>query len=79
MKLFYSTISGLIEAVTELEDKSRRRDILVDEETLAGFYAEKIPQFANNRVDFGKWWREQQKKDPKFLNFDPDSLEKTWR
>lgn len=66
----------LIEAVTELEDKSRRRDILVDEETLAGFYAEKIPQFANNRVDFGKWWREQQKKDPKFLNFDPDSLKK---
>ena len=66
----------LIEAVTELEDKSRRRDILVDEETLAGFYAEKIPQFANNRVDFAKWWREQQKKDPKFLNFDPDSLKK---
>jgi ATP-dependent helicase HrpA len=66
----------LIDAVTELEDKSRRRDILVDEETLAGFYAEKIPQFANNRVDFGKWWREQQKKDPTFLNFDPDSLKK---
>lgn len=66
----------LIDDVTELEDKSRRRDILVDEETLAGFYAEKVPQWANNRVDFAKWWREQQKKDAKYLNFDPDSLKK---
>lgn len=67
---------ALIDDVSALEDKSRRRDILVDEETLVSFYAEKIPEFANNRVDFAKWWREQRKKDPTYLNFDPDSLKK---
>jgi ATP-dependent helicase HrpA len=66
----------LIEHVSELEDKSRRRDILVDEETLASFYAEKIPQHANNRIDFTKWWRAQQKLDPQYLNFDPDKLKR---
>lgn len=66
----------LIEHVSELEDKSRRRDILVDEETLASFYAEKIPAYANNRIDFTKWWRAQQKLDPQFLNFDPDKLKR---
>lgn len=66
----------LIEHVSELEDKSRRRDILVDEETLASFYAEKIPQHANNRIDFSKWWKAQQKLDSAYLNFDPDKLKR---
>lgn len=64
----------LIEEVTELEDKSRRRDILVDEEDLAAFYAEKIPQWANNRIDFAKWWKEAKAKNPALLNFDPEQL-----
>jgi len=66
----------LIEQVSELEDKSRRRDILVDEDTLASFYAGKIPQQANNRIDFTKWWRGQQKLDAQYLNFDPDKLKR---
>ncbi|MDX3774524.1 ATP-dependent RNA helicase HrpA [Chromatiaceae bacterium AAb-1] len=64
----------LIEQVEALEDKSRRRDILVDEETLAAFYADRVPQFANNRIDFAKWWKKKRAEDPAFLNFDPDSL-----
>lgn len=64
----------LIEQVTELEEKSRRRDILVDEETLIAFYAERIPEFANNRIDFVKWWKQKQQQDAAYLNFDPESL-----
>lgn len=64
----------LIDDVTALEDKSRRRDILVDEDTLAAFYAERVPQSANNRVDFGKWWKQQRQRDATYLNFDPNSL-----
>ncbi|WP_296298441.1 ATP-dependent RNA helicase HrpA [Rheinheimera sp.] len=73
---FLAYNARLIDEVTELEDKSRRRDILVDEETLAGFYADKVPLWANNRVDFQKWWRTQKQKDPAYLNFDPDKLRK---
>tara|TARA_B100001059_G_scaffold236652_1_gene288709 strand:- start:93475 stop:97368 length:3894 start_codon:yes stop_codon:yes gene_type:complete len=71
---FLSFNQRLIDDVTALEEKSRRRDILVDEDTLATFYAEKIPQWANNRIDFAKWWKKQRAADPDFLNFDPDSL-----
>lgn len=64
----------LIEQVEALEDKSRRRDILVDEDTLAAFYADRVPQSANNRIDFAKWWKKKRAEAPAFLNFDPDSL-----
>jgi len=71
---FLSFNQRLIDDVTALEEKSRRRDILVDEDTLATFYAEKVPQWANNRIDFAKWWKKQRAVAPGFLNFDPDSL-----
>ncbi|MCD1600199.1 ATP-dependent RNA helicase HrpA [Rheinheimera aquimaris] len=64
----------LIDDVTALEEKSRRRDILVDEDTLATFYSERVPQWANNRIDFAKWWKQKRSEDKTYLNFDPDSL-----
>ncbi|MDP4536791.1 ATP-dependent RNA helicase HrpA [Alkalimonas collagenimarina] len=66
----------LLDEVIALEDKSRRRDILVDEEDLVAFYAEKVPLDANNRNDFAKWWKLQRKVDKQFLNFDPEQLRK---
>ncbi|WP_208931333.1 ATP-dependent RNA helicase HrpA [Rheinheimera sp. F8] len=73
---FLAHNARLIDEVTDLEDKSRRRDILVDEETLVAFYAEKIPVHANNRIDFQHWWKTQKQQDAKFLNFDPDMLKR---
>ncbi|WP_229833622.1 ATP-dependent RNA helicase HrpA [Alishewanella longhuensis] len=64
----------LIEQVQDLEEKSRRRDILIDDDALAAFYAERIPLWANNRIDFSKWWKKQRQQQPDFLNFDPDTL-----
>ncbi len=64
----------LIDEVTDLEDKSRRRDILVDEDALVAFYAEKIPLQANNRADFQHWWKQQKQRDAAYLNFDPEML-----
>lgn len=64
----------LIEQVQELEEKSRRRDILIDDDALAAFYAERIPAWANNRIDFSKWWKKQRQQQPTYLNFDPQAL-----
>ncbi|MBU1312007.1 MAG: ATP-dependent RNA helicase HrpA, partial [Gammaproteobacteria bacterium] len=64
----------LVDDITALEEKSRRRDILVDDDTLAAFYAERVPQWANNRIDFAKWWKKKRTEDAGYLNFDPDSL-----
>ncbi|MDX1728310.1 MAG: ATP-dependent RNA helicase HrpA, partial [Pseudoalteromonas tetraodonis] len=49
----------LIEDIQVLENKSRRRDILVDEQTLFEFYEKKIPSDINNRAAFINWYKTQ--------------------
>ncbi|MCL2914842.1 ATP-dependent RNA helicase HrpA [Shewanella corallii] len=66
----------LVEDVEELEHKSRRRDILVDEDVLVDFYDERLPQGIYNAPKFMRWWKEQKRKNPELLNFDPDLLMK---
>lgn len=56
----------LIEEISELEDKSRRRDIVVDEERLFQFYYERVPNDISDTASF-ETWRKQQ----------PDDLLKT--
>ena len=50
---------ALLEQVDELEKKTRRRDILVDEESLVNFYAMRLPVEVNNEAAFRKWWQKQ--------------------
>ena len=64
----------LIEDIQVLENKSRRRDILVDEQTLFEFYDKKIPQDINNRAAFNKWWKTQKQKDKRFLHMSREEL-----
>jgi ATP-dependent helicase HrpA len=65
---------NMITTVEALEDKSRRRDLLVDEETLIDFYSTKIPTHILSEVSFKKWWKKQSQEDAKVLNFDPQAL-----
>jgi ATP-dependent helicase HrpA len=71
---FLSLNQKMIEGIEDLEDKSRRRDLLVDEDTLVHFYAEKIPMDICSEVNFKKWWKKQSVENPEVLNFDPDAL-----
>ena len=65
-----------VEQVLSLEDKSRRRDILVDEDVLVDFYHHKLPVDICTEPGFSKWWRQYQQQDKQFLNFDPSALYK---
>ncbi|MFN6887528.1 DUF3418 domain-containing protein, partial [Proteus mirabilis] len=56
--------------VEELEHKSRRRDILVDDETLFTFYDQRIPQDVISTRHFDKWWKIAQKNSPDLLSFE---------
>ncbi len=44
-----------ITAVQELEAKARRRDILVSEDEIYGFYAERLPESINRVSQLNKW------------------------
>ncbi|MCW8091981.1 ATP-dependent RNA helicase HrpA [Alteromonas ponticola] len=45
----------LLEQADELEQKTRRRDLIVEEQTLIDFYAQRIPEHVNNEAAFKKW------------------------
>jgi ATP-dependent helicase HrpA len=57
----------LVEDVLELEHKSRRHDVLVDDEVLFGFFDERVPEGIFSWVDFDKWRKPAERKDPKLL------------
>ncbi len=58
----------LIEYVQHLEAKSRRRDILVDEEAIYAFYEQRVPSGIYSTPQFEKWLRKATRKDPKILH-----------
>ena len=54
-----------IAEVENMEEKIRRRDLLVDEQMLVDFYDEKLPEDVCTEVDFKKWWQKQTKEEQK--------------
>lgn len=50
----------VVAGIEEMEDKSRRRDLLVDEQVLFDFYDEKLPSTICSEVGFKKWWGKQE-------------------
>ena len=63
-----------VEQVEALEEKTRRRDLLVDEENLVAFYAQHIPGDICTEAGFKKWWQKISIETPELLHFDPDML-----
>ncbi|OLS59465.1 ATP-dependent RNA helicase HrpA [Pseudomonas putida] len=57
----------LLEELDELEAKARRRDILADEETLYGFYEERLPAEIHQAATFDSWYKTNSQKDPQLL------------
>lgn len=60
--------------VERIEDKLRRRDLLVDEETLYQFYDKKIPEHVASRKTFEDWRAEVEKNDAKYLFFTDEDV-----
>ncbi|MGB3068263.1 MAG: DUF3418 domain-containing protein, partial [Ottowia sp.] len=63
-----------IAKVEELEHKSRRQDVLVDDELIYAFYDQQIPQGISNGRDFEAWWREASKTQPELLRLTREEL-----
>ncbi|MCS3456143.1 ATP-dependent helicase HrpA [Aeromonas sp. BIGb0405] len=73
---FFSDNRKLLAEVEALEHKSRRRDILVDDEDLFRFYEARLPEDVISSRHFDKWWKEAQKQNPDLLNFEKEMLMK---
>ena len=71
---FFKQNQQLVREVEELEHKSRRRDILVDDRTLFEFYDQRISTEVVSQKHFDTWWKKAQQKDPELLNFERSFL-----
>ncbi len=71
---FFHHNRSLLEDVEELEHRARRRDILVDDETLFEFYDERVPAEAVSGRHFDAWWKKARRADAEQLTFDPSML-----
>ncbi|MGW2123077.1 ATP-dependent RNA helicase HrpA [Streptomyces sp. SM1] len=71
---FYADNRRLLTEVEELEHRARRRDILVDDETLYDFYEQRIPDHVVSGAHFDSWWKHQRHEQPDFLDFEREML-----
>ena len=71
---FFAENRKLLAEVEALEAKSRRRDILVDDETLFLFYDAHIPADVVSARHFDSWWKTASKESPELLNFEREML-----
>ncbi|QJQ94928.1 MULTISPECIES: ATP-dependent RNA helicase HrpA [Halomonadaceae] len=71
---FFVHNRALIEEVEDLEDRARKRDILVDEEVLFDFYDQRLPSDITNGKGFEHWRKRAEANDSNILKFDKASL-----
>ncbi|MFG6455461.1 ATP-dependent RNA helicase HrpA [Roseateles sp. BYS96W] len=63
-----------ISKVEALEHKSRRQDVLVDDELIYAFYDDKLPPNVFSGATLLKWWREASRGNDKLLQLSQDEL-----
>ena len=64
---FFSHNRKLIDDVSHLEAKARRRDILVDDEHIFNFYNDRVPEKITNLAGFEHWRKETEHQNEKLL------------
>ncbi|MFJ1620635.1 ATP-dependent RNA helicase HrpA [Streptomyces sp. NPDC088190] len=71
---FFHDNRKLLGEVEELEHRARRRDILVDDETLFDFYDQRIPDHVVSGAHFDSWWKHKRRDEPDALDFERSML-----
>jgi len=71
---FFAHNQRLIREIENLEHKSRRQDVLVDEELIAAFYDKMIPPDLCTAVGFEQWLKKAGADNPKLLHLSRDDL-----
>jgi ATP-dependent helicase HrpA len=64
----------LIASIAELEHKARRQDVLVDDEALYAFYAERVPEGMHSTAAFERWRGAAEATTPRLLYMAREAL-----
>ncbi|TAN54707.1 MAG: ATP-dependent RNA helicase HrpA [Betaproteobacteria bacterium] len=71
---FFSHNQRLIREIERLEHKSRRPDILVEDELIFAFYDARVPQGIHNGADFERWRKAAERGEPRLLHLSREDL-----
>ncbi len=64
---FLAANQKLVRQVAELEHKSRRQDVLVDDELIYAFYDQQLPAQICNGAAMERWYRDAARENPRLL------------
>ncbi|CAA9281874.1 MAG: ATP-dependent helicase HrpA [uncultured Blastococcus sp.] len=71
---FWADNRRAIEQVAALEERARRRDIQVDDETVFELYDARVPADVVSTRHFDRWWKTARRDQPDLLTFTPEML-----
>ncbi|MFF1953168.1 ATP-dependent RNA helicase HrpA [Kitasatospora herbaricolor] len=71
---FFAANRRMLGEVEELENRARRRDIMVDDQTLFDFYDARLPEEIVSTRHFDSWWKKTRHDQPDLLNFEKSML-----
>ncbi|OBH12508.1 ATP-dependent RNA helicase HrpA [Mycobacterium sp. E1747] len=74
---FFRDNARLRAELEELEERARRRDLLVGDDEVYAFYDARVPAEVVSARHFDAWWRKQRHKTPELLTFTRDDLLRT--
>jgi ATP-dependent helicase HrpA len=71
---FFHENRKLLTDVEELENRARRRDLLVDDETMFDFYNKRVGAEVVSARHFDTWWKKARVEEPDLLTFPTEML-----
>ena len=64
----------LLRQVEDMQTRTRRRDLVVDDDRLAAFYDERLPAEVVSARHFERWWKRAGRDDPRLLHLTQEAL-----
>ncbi len=71
---FFHANREMLENAEELENRLRRRDVVLDDDTLFDFYDARIPQNIVSGRHFDSWWKQERRREPELLTLTEEIL-----
>ena len=71
---FFAENQRALDDVAAWEERTRRRDIVVDDETLYGLYDARVPADVTSGRHFDSWWKKASRTTPELMTFTTEML-----
>jgi ATP-dependent helicase HrpA len=71
---FFEHNQRLREQASELEERARRRGLIIDDSVVLAFYSARVPAEVVSVRHFDAWWRKRRRSHPHDLDLDPELL-----